>query len=60
LRDFSVALRVHAPPFYEFASQIRLNACCRTKHIADSRNYDLQEEKTDRFAVCLFVRLEGN
>ena len=50
----------HAPGIYEFAKQIRLNACCRTKHIADSRNYDLQEEKTDRFAVCLFVRLEGN
>ena len=44
----------HAPGIYEFAKQIRLNACYRTKHIADSRNYDLQEEKTDRFAVCLF------
>ena len=30
LRDFSVALRVHALPFYEFAPQILLNACCRT------------------------------
>ena len=50
---------IHAPGIYEFAKQIRLNACCRTKHKNRILLFRQAEATVLSVALCLLCMSFG-